>query len=200
MARASAEDFLQNFRFHVTAELAAPGTPPDPLKYEASGDRGVAGFQSVTMPSYSVNASEYRDGISVFTHKQPGIPSAEDITLMRGVVRKDTTLLDWMFRYFKGNAFRCDLTIFQWDQTGQPPDRSGRWDKGSGGFDPSRARLVRVFNAFPVSVKPGGDMEATADDISVAEVGIAYERFEITGTDGTADIGDQPPQRQFTRG
>lgn len=195
MARASAEDFLQNFRFHVTADLAGPESGNDPLKYEASGDRGVAGFQSVSMPSYSVNASEYRDGISIFTHKQPGIPSAEDITLMRGVVRKDTVLLDWMFRYFKGNAFRCDMTIYQWDQTGQPPDRAGRWDKASGGFDSTRSRRVRIFNAFPVSVKPGGDMDATSDEISVAEVSIAFERFEIE-----TPIEEQDPQRLFTRG
>lgn len=195
MARASAEDFLQNFRFHVIADLAAPESGTDPLKYEASGDRGVAGFQSVSMPSYSVNPTEYRDGISVFTHKQPGIPSVDDITLMRGVVRKDTVLLDWMFRYFNGNAFRCDLTIFQWDQTGQPPDRSGRWDKSSGGFDSARARIIRIFDAFPTTVKPGGDMDATSDEVSVSEVSIAYERFEID-----TPIEEQPPQRLFTRG
>ena len=62
MPRASVDDFLQNFRFHVTMELAAPETDADPVEYDAAVG-GVAGFQSVSMPAYSVNAAEYRDGI-----------------------------------------------------------------------------------------------------------------------------------------
>ena len=177
MPRASVDDFLQNFRFHVTTELASPDSDTDVLKYDAAVG-GVAGFQSVSMPGYSVNPAEYRDGISIFTVKQPGIPTAEDITMMRGVVRRDTVFLDWMFRYFQGNAFRVDLYIHQWDQTGNPVAREGRWPAERGAIDTDRERVTKLHNAFPTNVKPGGDLDATSDEISVAELTIAFEWFE----------------------
>jgi len=195
MARAASEDYLQNFRFHVTASLGgAVGNADDgfdPLRFEAgsgggSGEASVAGFQSVSYPEVSVNPAEYRDGINVFTKKQPGIPTFTDITMMRGVVRRDTRFFDWIIRYFEGYQYRADLTIAQWDQVAHPAKPDGSGTDELTGFDSTLARTVEVFEAFPLTVKPAADLDANADDISLAEVTVAYERFTIN------EVGDLP--------
>jgi len=188
MARAASEDFLQNFRFHVRADFGEVGNADngfDPLAFQAgteggSGADSVAGFQSVTIPDVSVNAAEYRTGIRVFTMKQPGVPTFTDITMMRGVVRRDTRFFRWMLRYFQGFQFRADLTIYQWGQEANPAKPDGTGSDILSGFDGTLARTTVVHEAFPLSVKPAGDLDANADDISLAEITLAYEWFEIT--------------------
>jgi len=188
MARAASDDFLQNFRFHVTAslgdEVGNADDGFDPLKFQAgstggSGDDAVAGFQAVTIPDLSVNSAEYRTGIRVFTRKQPGIPTFTDITLMRGVVRRDTRFFNWMLRYLQGHQYRADLTIYQWDQVANPAKPDGVGTDSLTGFDGTLARTTQVFEAFPLTVKPAGDLDANADDISIAEITLAYEYFTI---------------------
>lgn len=177
MARGNETDFLHNFRFHVRADLQDEGVNPlqdltDPRGVEGKGE---AGFNAVTSPEISQEVAEYRDGISTWTVKQPGIASVADLSLTRGLVRKSTVFLDWALRVQRGEAYRATLTILHWNQDAAP----SREIKGSPAYDESQARIVRVHEAFPIRVKPTSDFDASSSDIAMQEIDVAYEWFEV---------------------
>jgi phage tail-like protein len=145
MARAQVSDFLHNFRFHVTADLALGGGDPLAHSYE---DGAEAGFQSASIPAVNVEAVEYREGSYTYTRKQPGIPTVDDCTLMRGVVMQDTALFGWIMAAIGNAEYRADLTIYQWDKAGKTPNQAVELDN---------AREYRLFNCFPITAKPAGD-------------------------------------------
>ena len=92
MARAQNTDYMQNFRFHVRTYETKMEV--DPILFE--GDPGgEAGFQSVTLPELSNEATEYREGTSTYTKKYPGPPTVSDITLMRGIAQRDSAFWEW---------------------------------------------------------------------------------------------------------
>lgn len=170
--RSNAKDFLQNFRFHVVADLAGP-TKVNPLERRESNMlwKTEAGFQSVSVPEWSVNAVEYRDGLNLFTAKQPGIPTTDAITMMRGQIMRGTRFLDWMLRYFAGTQYRANLYIYAWAQVGGPDER---------GYNLDNAIMLTLFNAFPTRVKVLADLDATSDEISVEEIEINHEYWTLS--------------------
>lgn len=175
MARAAAADFLQNFRFHAKVEIVGTGgdnlTTPAQDKYQTE-----AGFNSVTQPEYTTENAEYRDGITNYTMKQPAFPTVNEVTLSRGVVLNDTTFLDWTLRVFTNEEYRADVTILHYGKEAV--------EGSQGGYsDPKLGREIVLYNAFPIRVKPDSDLEATATDISLKEMDVAFEYFEI----GTPD-------------
>jgi hypothetical protein len=177
MARAATDDYLQNFRFHVIANLAQPqGETQDPLRFQNAPDGAEAGFATFTHPEYTINQVEYRDGLQVFPVHQPGLVSVNEVTMSRGVVRRDTVFLDWCFRYFDGLSYRADLTALQFTQDTQRDRRRVQPALGEGA---QQARQVVVHEAFPVRVRPGGDLDASSDEVSMAEVDVKFEWFEI---------------------
>lgn len=178
MARAATDDFMQVFRFHVTSELAQPQEEnvQDPLSFDKAPDGSQAGFMNCTHPEYTINQVEYRDGLQVFPVHQPGLVSTNELTLSRGVVRRDTTFLDWAFRYFRGLSYRADLNILQFTQD-TLIDRRQVQPLGNGA---QVNRLIRVEEAFPIRVRPGGDFDASSDEVSMQEIDVKFERFEIT--------------------
>jgi phage tail-like protein len=168
MARAAETDYLQNFRFHAT-------TGPDFTTYTATG-LGEAGFNSVTFPELTIEASEYREGTSSWTKKLPGIPSWSDVTLSRGIVRQDTKFFQWTYAAATTGEFRTDLTLFQFARDEDP-------EKGE------CIRQVRCYDCLPIRVKLGGDLDATSGDVSLAEMDVAIEWADIL-IDGKSASGN----------
>lgn len=166
MARAESTDYLQGFRFHVR-------TASGDGKYE-DGDLGEAGFNSVSIPELSAEASEYREGHDTYTKKFPGVPTVGDVSLQRGVTRKDTSFYDWMYKVVNGGAYRTDLTIYQYPRSAKVSGQ-GKSEVA----DLSKARTVICYQAFPTRMKPAGDLEATSSDVSMAELDVAIEYFEL---------------------
>src|SRR5688572_5902390 len=102
MARAEADDFIHSMRFHVKAD------GPRQMLPRASGE-AQAGFSQVSTPAGSVAVAEYREGHYIYTRKQPGIPAVEDISLSRGVTRRDTEFWDWLRVVIEGSGeYRAD--------------------------------------------------------------------------------------------
>lgn len=163
MARALADDVLSVFRFHV----------------EAVGTFGQsylggpqAGFQSVTVPEISLETVEYREGQHMWTKKLPGIPSTDTITLQRGVVRRDAHFFNWMMTVVLGNgSFRAAVLIKHYSRTALDGSRIS--------VDAVPSRIYRVFQAFPVRCKLAADFDASASEVSVAELELAYESVEM---------------------
>jgi phage tail-like protein len=168
MARAATNDFLQGFRYHAVARTS-DGTNPLQVDRGESGMNVQAGFQSITTPELSQDVVEYREGNSMWTVKQPGIPTVSDITLMRGVTKVDTTFFDWVYSSMRGVNYRVDLDLYHYAR-----------DEMEIGLatDPQPSdRALYCKEAIPTRVKPLGDLDATASEVNLSEVDVAMERF-----------------------
>lgn len=178
MARAQATDPLHNFRFHVRA-TAVDGIGSDPLQPGGEpspgvGDSAEAGFQSVTTPEYTVESAEYREGLKTYTEKYPGIPTTNDLTFARGVARGDTAFYTWVTAAIEGREYRADLTIFHAMRTGRSHPFNADAD-----FTAANSKRYIVRQAWPMRVKVAGDLDSSASDVSLAEVDVAYEQFDV---------------------
>jgi phage tail-like protein len=189
MARAQATDPLHAFRFHVRADAVAE-LSEDPLQPTASvaGFRGVgeqseAGFQAVTAPELTIEPAEYREGLKTYTHKYPGIPSVNDLTFSRGVARADTAFLQWVKAAVEGQEYRANLYIYHAIREGRSYPFQADVD-----FTSANSRVYYVREAFPVRVKIAGDLDASTGDVSLAEIDVAYEKFDVSAPGSTAFV------------
>ncbi len=167
--RAAAEDLMQGFRFHVTAQNK---DGDDPLEFTELGDtfgQAQAGFQSVTIPEVTTEAVEYREGTSKWTQKYPGPPTVSDCTLMRGVAMEDTTFFTWVMSAVDGKEYRSDVTIWHYQRA--------EMDQAAVAGVSNRRYLCG--NAFATRAKPSGDFDSTSGEVSLAEVDFAMESLEI---------------------
>ena len=178
MARAQSSDFLQNFRFHVRATLAGGAGNPIGL---TRPELGEAGFQSVTIPDVTFEAAEYREGIYKYTKKFAGPATFSDVSLMRGVIATDTQFYDWAMRSTQGEEYRADLEILHFSRADYPTG-GGKTENVTLPDTPSR--VIKCWECIPIRGKPSADMDATTGEVSMAEMDIALERFEILGGDG----------------
>lgn len=172
MARAESTDFLQNFRFHVSVSSGYDG-----IKFNQSGTGtgGEAGFQSVSIPDISIEATEYREGTYKYTRKFPGPPTIADITLIRGVIVQDTKFYDWAVNTYSGGPYRCDLTILQYTRG----DLSVSTPAQNSSVPTTAARQYLCYECLPTQVKPAGDLDATSGEVAMAELTVAMEYFTI---------------------
>lgn len=176
MARAVATDFLHSMRFQVAIDDGDRGISLSP------DGRAEAGFSNVTTPEATSEAVEYREGTYVYTQKYPGNPTMNDITMSRGVARRDSTFWDWMRRVLEGSGeYRVDLSVKQFHRdTALTRDTPATTtvNKTSISTDvPARTYLIK--QAFPIRHKVAGDLDATASEISIMELDLSFEYFEI---------------------
>ena len=170
--RAAKDDLMQSFRFHATAmdEVGA-----NPLEFTGRGDGfeggGQAGFQSITLPEVSVEATEYREGTFVWTQKYPGPPTVSECTLMRGVAKGDMTFYDWVMAGVNGKAYRATVTIWHYQRA-----EMGLAEQSS---TQDSIRRVECYEAFAMRAKPGGDLDSASGEVSLAEVDFACEWFVL---------------------
>ena len=175
--RSANTDYFHNFRFHARVE------GPGGIDYL---DSNLAGFNTCTTPELSVEATEYREGIWVYTRKYPGLPTVSDITLGRGVTRRASSFYDWMVRCVEGGEYRATLTIYHYHRVGKEPDERATRD------DLAFAKKYICEECVPIRMKPAGDLDATAADVSIAEVDVAMERFKIEEPSAPYPSGWEP--------
>jgi len=176
MPRPVASDFLHSMRFHVAV------ADPNVSKITGPGADG-AGFSMVTTPEVNVEAVEYREGTFVYTRKYPGNPTTSDISMSRGVTTKDSSFWDWLRVVVEGSGeYRNDLLIKHYHRE-QALNREKVTTGGASNLvnisTETPARTYKVFQAFPIRHKVAGDLDATASEVSIMELDVAYEYFEI---------------------
>lgn len=160
MARAQKEDFLHSFRFHVRVSdggVNLLGTPD-------------AGFSAVSSPELTLEMVEYREGQFTYTRKQPGIPTVAEITMSRGVTTTNTQFWKWIKRAAEGGEYRADLQILHFQRTAL--------DGATVNTD-LPGRTYEVHQAVPMRHKVASDLDATASEVSIQELDVAYEWFDI---------------------
>lgn len=178
MARAQSTDYLHSMRYHVTITGVAGE------KRLVPGNRPDAGFTNITTPEMSVEPSEYKEGTWIYTRKQPGNPTmGGELTFSRGVTRADSSFWDWLRVVVEGSGeYRADLDIDHYHRE-QALTRS----TPASGAEPNQtnltlgtpARVYHVKECFPTRHKVAADMDATASEISIMEIDVAYEHFEV---------------------
>ncbi len=174
MSRAAVNDLMQNFRFHV---VASDTDGKNPLEYSRTGEYeggGQAGFTSATIPELSVEITEYREGTFQWTQKYAGVPTVSDVTLIQGVAKTNTTFYDWVRSSVDGAEYRCDVTIYHYQRTEMSKATQSETD--------DTLRRMECHNCVPTRAKPGGDLDSTSSEVSMAEVDFAMESFEIKNT------------------
>jgi phage tail-like protein len=155
MARAVDTDLYHNFRFHV---VDPAGGHLDP----------VAGFRTASIPDLTVDMAEYREGVYKYTRKYPGIPKVGDCSLSKGVVKKESDFLAWIFKCINGGeTYRSDITI-------QEYHIADEW-----GIDGSPSKVIQLKEVFPTSVKPTGDKDASSSDVAIQEITFAVEEIVV---------------------
>jgi hypothetical protein len=166
MARALNTDYYQGFRFAVSL-----GTPASEFIEVA------AGFNNITTPELSLEATEYRDGITIYTKKQVGLPTVADSTWQQGVAStaspgygQASPFLNWLFAAINGAEYRTEVSYWHL----HTKDRED-FDPTS----PSSSRLITLNEAFPIRVKPDGDFDATSAEISMREMDVACESISV---------------------
>jgi phage tail-like protein len=180
MARAVAQDFLHSMRFHVSVSAAA-GAGSD-VTLGSDGDK-PAGFAQCSLPEASVEVVEYREGTWIYNIKQPGNPTVNDVSLSRGVTTGDSTFWHWLLTVIEGSGeYRADVTIKQFHRQNSLIRAKGS-DSNQTALDLKNATPARTYtlkNAFPTRHKVASDLDATSSEISIMELDLAYETFEIT--------------------
>lgn len=187
MARAQSTDFLHAMRFHVTV---GNGTVHLPSSTAGTTGGPTTGFSACTTPSATQEVATYREGHYIYTRKQPGLPTMDDVTLSRGVTFTDSDFWLWLQDCIEGKGeYREDVTINHYHRealpqgqavSGQPANNSSEVLNLSTG--PSR--VYHLFNAFPTTHKVSGDLDASASEISIMTLGLSYESFQITSSNG----------------
>jgi phage tail-like protein len=171
-------------RFQVAVAGEAPASASELLRPYGSAEEGFqadAGFSAVGTPSVTLDVVEYREGHYIYTRKQPGIPTMDDITMSRGVTKTDTGFFRWMKATIEGNGeYRVDLNVHHMPRDNALPEEVV---PGTGTSEflnkDATGRQYQIFDAFPTTHKVAGDLDATASEISVMELGVSYERFDI---------------------
>ena len=185
MARAESTDFLQNFRFHVTVfdgpDYLLYGRDGSNLAASSAGSSPQAGFQSVTLPDETFEASEYREGIYKYTKKFPGIPTYSDVSMMRGITVRDTSFYNWGLAQRGGGSYRADVAIEHHHRENVP---SGSGEK----FADIVGRKVLCYECMVTRSKPGADLDATSGEVALAELDFALEYYEIETPDGKIQV------------
>lgn len=178
MARPVSSDFIHSMRFQVALDGGAIAAG---ITLSPSG-RAEAGFSNVSTPEATMESVEYREGTFVYTRKYPGTPSMNDITMSRGVARLDSTFWDWMRRCIEGSGdYRADLLINHFhrdtalNRTTPVTDFVNKTEIDT----VTPARTYHVKQAFPMRHKVAADLDATASDISIMELDLSYEYFEV---------------------
>ena len=187
MARGIRTDFLHSMRFHV---VVTGGTDVNQdIDLDTDSGEATAGFSAVTTPEATVEAVEYKEGTMVYTRKYPGNPSMSDITLSRGVARGYGTFWRWLRLIIEGgpigataNEYRADLDIKHFHREvalirTAPTDGTTVNKTGIAVDQPTRTYHVR--EAFAIRHKVSGDLDATASEISIMELDLSYEHFEV---------------------
>ena len=155
MARSVETDPFHDFRFHVV----------DP----AGGNLDtVAGFQACTIPEITVEATTYREGVMRWTQKFPGIQTVGETVLTKGVFRRESDFLKWIFKGINGGEeYRSDVIIQEFHISDEF------------GIQGTPSRVIRLREVFPSAYKPSSDKSAETSTVSLQSLTLIAEEIDV---------------------
>lgn len=177
MPRAKVTDYLHNFRFHVIVNSLGGQN----LNSVPTAGRVSAGFNSVSAPEASQAAVEYREGHYIYTRKYTGLPSVNNLTMARGVALKDGTFYQWIKDVIEGNnEYRADIRILHFHRDSKPATSSSPGNPNTEMEVPANGYIEYLCReAFPTRNKVTSDLNATGAEVSIQEIEVVYEYFDV---------------------
>jgi phage tail-like protein len=160
MARTTAEDQIQSFRFRVFEVEGGPGIFAD--------ENPVAGFTTITTPEATAEMATHRTGSEKTTRKFLGPVEYGDVTMSRGILLGDSTFYNWLERYRNKQPFRTDLEVRVYNQEGDGTSP-----------DDQHVKSQTWKECIPTTVKGLGDLDSASADVNVQEVTVAIEEYEL---------------------
>jgi len=120
------------------------------------------GFSEVSGLSTETTPIEYRSGLSpeFSVTKMPGLVKYGDITLKRGVVKKDNEFYVWLSSTKMNKPTRRDLTISLLDEEHAP------------------VMTWKVKNAFPIKIESPG-LKSDGNEVAIETLVLANEGISI---------------------
>jgi phage tail-like protein len=106
--------------------------------------------------------AEYRDGLTLYTYKQPGLPTVGNCTLGQGTTTNKSDFFSWIKDATEGNEYRADLEINVYDNSPQAKNNV--------------VKVINLYDAFPIRDKIFGDLDSTNADVNVRELELAVEQ------------------------
>lgn len=184
MARAAQSDFLHSMRFHVTTDFGTQNSPLN-IQFDGSGTTEVpAGFMSCTTPEATTEAVEYREGTFNYARKFPGNTTVSDVTLQKGVTQGNSRFWAWLRVVIEGSGdYRCNMSIKHFNRNvlarPVPPSAGAIPNATNAATTATPSRTYQLYEAFPIRHKVAADLDASSSDISIMELDVAYEYFDV---------------------
>lgn len=155
MARSVETDPYHDFRFQL---VDPAGGNLDP----------VAGFTTVSMPNVAVEEALYREGTFRWTQKYPGIPAVSDVTMTKGIFKRDSDFYDWVLKVVNGGQdYRTELVLQQFHI------------EDEFGINGSPSRVTRLREVWGKDAKPTNDQDASSSNIAIQSLVVSVEEFEV---------------------
>lgn len=120
------------------------------------------GFTEVSGLNVETQMIEYREGSSPEYHKvkMPGMQKFDNITLKRGMMKKDNEFFRWWNTVALNTIERRDLTISLLNESHEP------------------VFVWKVKNAWPVKVS-GTDLKADGNEVAIESIELAHEGLVV---------------------
>lgn len=183
MARSQLNDYLQVGRFHI---LDVSFTVPPVLI-------PIFGFARCTLPQVNLDIREISEGNYEYPRKVVRGATVSNVMLEQGVSMFNSDFWDWTRKAIVGRKPPKTLLIVHFTRisTGAGnvlgnlsadiavPGPVG--NQTLGGFEfqekiPGKAWVLKECR--PASFKPGADFDAMSQDVSIAQLELAFEEFE----------------------
>ena len=127
------------------------------------GDGNPVSFQEVSGLESETQIIEYRHGnSSQFSPiKMPGIAKVGNVTMKKGIFKKDARLWAWFAEIKMNTIKRRTVIISLLDEAGAP------------------TMIWTLNNAWPTKIS-GTDLKSDGDEVAVGTIELAYETLSIT--------------------
>jgi len=146
-----------------------------------SGPQTIQGFTSVTLPTRTVEQTEYREGNNPNRNRKvAGKVTYGDLELERGAHFGELQIEAWhdIIKQGSVDTNRADITIFLMDQNGNPQTR---WD--------FRNCWLKEYD--PPDLDADSDAEVATETYTIAVE--KMERTSVSGEGGAAQAGGAAP-------
>lgn len=204
MARSVRTDHTQVFRFRVTVvdDTGNPGIGGVLARQLFTPIAGnFASFSSVTIPATTLETEEFKEGNWEFKRRVVTGASLDTVTLQRGVTLLDSDFWCWAMAAVHGEISRKALIIQLLHRTQEPalpPGRAADRQRSSvltGNLQVKGSDLIQVqlkpqipvvakewiiHECIPIRVKPSSDLDASSNEVSLAELEVQGNWMEQT--------------------
>jgi len=118
------------------------------------------------MPNVAIEEAPYREGITKWTEKYPGVPTVGDITLTKGIFKRESDFYNWIQKIVDGGEeYRTELVLNQYHLTDEF------------GIDGKPSRVTRLLNCWGKDAKPTSDQDATSSNVGIQSLVISVEEI-----------------------